>query len=179
MTTDKEILTAVRANPETGFRLLLASYMQPVYWHVRRMVVSHDDAQDVAQETFVRVFTKFAQYSGKSSLKAWIFKIATNEALRHLGKERGATTLSLDDVTAEMLSLKADEYYDDSDAIAARLQKAILSLPAKQQMAFNLRYYDEMGYDDIAEVTGSTAAAAKVNYHLAKERIIEFMNSND
>ena len=179
MTGDKDIIVAMRENPERGFRLLMASYKEPLYWHIRRLVVSHDDAQDAAQETFIRIFRNFGQYSEENSFKAWIFRIATNEALRLLGRLKNATMLSLDDVTANILSAKTDEYFDSSDAIAARLQQAILHLPAKQQLAFNLRYYDELSYEEIAEVAGSSAASMKMNYHLAKEKIIEYMDKND
>lgn len=159
--------------------MLMASYKEPVYWHIRRLVVSHDDAQDAAQEAFVRVFRNFAQYHDEHSFRAWIFRIATNEALRLLGRSKNIETLSLDEVTAEMLSAKTDGFFDSSDAIANRLQKAILHLPAKQQLAFNLRYYDELSYEEIAEVTRSSAACAKMNYHHAKKRIIDYMNNND
>ena len=179
MTDDKEIIRAMQGNPEQGFRLLMASYREPLYWHIRRLVVSHDDAQDAAQEAFVRIFRNFSQYSEENSFRAWIFRIATNEALRILVSHKNATMLSLDDVTADILSTKADAFYDSSDAIAVRLQKAILHLPAKQQLAFNLRYYDELSYEEIAEVADSSAASAKTNYHLAKEKIIEYMLNND
>ena len=179
MTDDKEIIKAIRQSTEKGFRMLLESYKEPVYWHIRRLVVSHDDAQDVVQETFVRIFRNLEQYNEDHSFKAWIFRIATNEALRHLGRQKNASMLSLDDVTADMLSTKADEYFDSSDTLAVRLQQAILQLPAKQQLAFNLRYYDELSYEEIAEVAGSSAASAKMNYHLPKEKIIEYINKND
>lgn len=100
MASDKEIIMAMRENQERGFRLLMASYKEPVYWHIRRLVVSHDDAQDAAQESFVHIFRNFGQYSEENSFKAWIFRIATNEALRLLGRQKNATMLSLDDVTA-------------------------------------------------------------------------------
>ena len=179
MAGDKEIIVAIRKDPEYGFRFLMASYKEPVYWHIRRLVVSHADAQDAAQETFVRVFRNFHQYHDESSFKAWIFRIATNEALRLLGRQRGDMMLSLDEVTADMLGAKADEYFDSSDAITMKLQQAILHLPAKQQLAFNLRYYDEMSYEEIAEVAGSTVASMKVSYNIAKEKIIAYMNNND
>lgn len=179
MTDDKEIIRAMQGNPEQGFRLLMASYREPLYWHIRRLVVSHDDAQDAAQEAFVRIFRNFSQYSEENSFRAWIFRIATNEALRILVRHKNTTMLSLDDVTADILSTKAYAFYDSSDAIAVRLQKAILHLPAKQQLAFNLRYYDELSYEEIAEVADSSAASAKTNYHLAKEKIIEYMLNND
>lgn len=169
----------MKQNQKQGFLLLIASYKEPVYWHIRRLVVSHEDAQDVAQETFVRIFRNFGQYSEEHSFRAWIFRIATNEALRLLARMKNATMLSLDDMTADMLSIKADTYHNDSDAIVAHLQKAILHLPAKQQLAFNLRYYDELSYEEIAEVTGSSVASMKMNYHLAKEKIIDYMNKNN
>ena len=178
-TNDKNIIYAMREDAEKGFRLLMMSYKEPLYWHIRRLVVSHDDAQDTAQEAFLRIFRNFRQYNEENSFRAWIFRIATNEALRLLGRQKNATKLSLDDVTADMLIAKADAYHDSSDAIAARLQKAILHLPAKQQLAFNLRYYDELSYEEIAEVAGASAASVKMNYHLAKEKIIEYMKKND
>lgn len=178
-TNDKDIIRAMREDAEKGFRLLMKSYKEPLYWHIRRLVVSHDDAQDAAQETFIRIFRSFGQYSEANSLRAWLFRIATNEALRLLGRQKNVTMLSLDDVTADMLSAKADAYYDDDDATVARLQKAIQRLPAKQQLAFNLRYYDELSYEEIAEVTRASAASMKMNYHLAKEKIIEYMQKKD
>ena len=179
MTDDKEIIKEIHQSTEQGFRILLESYKESVYWHIRRLVVNHDDAQDVAQETFVRIFRNLEQYNEDHSFKAWIFRIATNEALRHLGKQKNSTMLALDDVTADMLNTKADDYFVSSDTLAVRLQQAILHLPAKQQLAFNLRYYDELSYEEIAEVADSSAASAKTNYHLAKEKIIEYMNKNN
>jgi RNA polymerase sigma-70 factor (ECF subfamily) len=179
MTDDNHILPAIRENAEKGFRLLMAEYREPVYWHIRRLVVSHADAQDATQEAFIRIFRCIDQYSGEGTFRAWIFRIATNEALRLLGRNQGKTTLSLDDTVAATLTMKADDYFDYSDVEAVRLQKAITTLPAKQQLAFNLRYYDDLSYREIAAITDSTEATVKVNYHFAKEKIIKFMNSNE
>ena len=179
MGKDSDIIQAIQTKPEQGFRLLLQRYQQPVYWHVRRMVVAHADAEDATQEAFLRVFHSFAQYDEHLSLTAWIFRIATNEALRLLGKRKGEAHLSLDEASADLFNLKADDYVDYSNAEGVKLQKAILSLPAKQQIAFNLRYYDELSYEDIAVVTGSTAANVKANYHIAKEKIVNYIKTND
>ena len=179
MTDDGVIIQAIRKKPEQGFRQLLHRYQQPVYWHIRRLVVAHADAQDAMQETFVRVFRSFAQYDESLPLAAWVFRIATNEALRLLGKRKGETLLSLDEASDDLFNLKADDYVDYNDAEAVKLQQAILALPAKQQIAFNLRYYDEMSYDDIALVTGSTAVNVKANYHNAKEKIVNYLKTND
>ena len=175
---DTDILSALKENAENGFRMLMAKYKEPVYWHIRRLVISHDDAQDATQETFVRVFRSFRQFKGECSFCAWIYRIATNEAL-HILERRRNERFSLDDPEAGVSNLMADEYVDYSDLEAVKLQKAILSLPTRQQLAFNLRYYDELEYDEIAAITGSTAANMKANYHLAKEKIIKYMNSTD
>ena len=176
---DKEIFLAIRKHPEEGFRKLMAAYMQPVYWHIRRMVSVHADAEDATQETFVRIYRSIGQHSETGSLRAWIFRIATNEALRLLGRRAGRMTPSLDDASAEVLAIKQDEWFDSSDKLSAKLQRAIHTLPAKQQATFNLRYYDNLSYEEIAEVTASTEAAAKANYHVAKEKIIDYMHHND
>ena len=179
MTDDNQIISQIRENTEKGFRLLMAKYKEPVYWHIRRLVVSHTDAQDATQDTFLRIFRSFSQYSGEGSLMAWILRIATNEALRLLGRNQGKATLSLDEAPLVALTMVADSYFDFGNTEAIKLQKAITALPAKQQLAFNLHYYDEMSYREIAEATGSTEATVKVNYHFAKEKIIKYMNSND
>ena len=179
MTDDNQIIPLIREDAEKGFRLLMAKYKEPVYWHIRRLVVSHADAQDATQDTFLRIFHAFSQYSGEGSFRAWIFRIATNEALRLLARNQGKMTLSLDEMPVASLTIKADDYFDFSDQEAIKLQKAINALPTKQQLAFNLRYYDDLSYKEIATVTGSTEPTVKANYHFAKEKIIKYMNSNN
>ena len=174
MTNDKDIIYAMREDAERGFRLLMQSYKEPLYWHIRRLVVSHDDAQDATQEAFIRIFRSFGQYNEANSLRAWLFRIATNEALRLIERRR-EDSMPIEKV----FDIQADSYINYSDLEAVRLQNAILSLPPKQQLAFNLRYYEDLSYEEIAEVVGSSAASMKMNYHLAKEKIIEYMNKND
>jgi len=178
MTDDKEIIAMTMAKPNDGFRILMNQYKERIYWHIRRLVVNHEDAQDATQETFVRIYRSLAQLKQDASLRSWIYRIATNEALRAIGKRRNKQ-VSLDETLTELTALTADEYVDFSDVEAIRLQQAILSLPAKQQLAFNLRYYDELSYDEIAAISQTSAASAKSNYHIAKEKIIHFMQTND
>ena len=173
---NNDIINAIKTNPEQGFRELMSRFKEPVYWHIRRLVVAHEDAQDAAQETFVRIYRSLDQYSGERSFSAWIYRIATNEALRVIERNNRRAFQALDETTADFT---ADAYIDYTDVEAVKLQRAIHTLPTKQQVAFNLRYYDEMSYEEIAEVTGSTASAIKSNYHLAKERIFEYLRSND
>ena len=160
---NNEITRTIAQDKEKGFRLLMAKFSEPLYWHIRRLVVSHDDAQDVEQETFIKAYRSIDRLDNKDALTAWIYRIATRQALTLLERNKKTTLMT------------ADSYVDFSDLEAVRLQKAILSLPRKQQLAFNLRYYDEMDYDQIAQVAETTATTARVNYHLAKEKIKRYM----
>ncbi len=173
-TNDIDIILAMREDAEKGFRLLMATYKEPLYWHIRRLVVSHDDAQDAAQETLIRIFRSFGQYSEENSRRAWLFRIATNEALRLIERRR-EDSMPIEKV----FDIQADSYINYSDLEAVRLQKAILTLPPRQQLAVNLRYYDEMDYEEIAQIADTTAASVKASYHVAKEKIIKYMTNND
>ena len=175
---DTYIVKQLKADTAKGFALLVKRYTEPIYWHILRMVVSHDDAQDAMQETFIRIYRSVRNYDEIRSLSAWIYKIATHEALRIIG-QRKQDEVSADDRMTLLDERAADSYIDYSDAEAVRLQRAILTLPDKQQLAFNLRYYDNMSFAEIADVTDSTPASAKTNYHIAKEKIIRYMNNHD
>ena len=142
------------------------------------MVVGHDDAQDATQEAFIRIFRSFDKFRDDNSFRGWIFRIATNEALR-LIDSRKQDQISLEEDDNGTNRIMADNYVDYTDLEAVKLQKAILLLPTKQQAAFNLRYYDELSYEEIAEATNSTVSSVKMNFHIAKEKIIKYMNSND
>lgn len=176
---DDELLALVATAPEKGFRLLMAKYKEALYWYIRRLVVTHEEAQDATQETFIRVFRSLRDFKRDCSFRSWIYRIATNEALRQLSRQNRDEWVSIDEADLELNRLRADDYIDYSDLEAVKLQHAILSLPAKQQLTFNLRYYDELGYEEIATITGSTAESAKTNYHVAKEKIIKYMNENE
>lgn len=173
--SDEQIINAIEKYPEQGFRLFMRVYKEPVYWNIRRLVVSHADAQDASQNAFVRVFRSFQQFNRRNSFKAWVYKIATNEALRILNCSRDM--MSLEQEGATVMQLRSDEYIDYTRVEAVLLQQAILSLPPKQQLAFNMRYYDDMSYEQIAEATDSTVAGVKMNYHLAKDKIVKYMKS--
>lgn len=175
---DNVIIDTLKESPERGFRMLMMKYQEPLYWHIRRLVVSHDDAQDAAQETFVRIYRSFDQYRGDCSFRSWIYRIATNEALRIISKRR-QEVISLESAATGVQFIAGDNYIDYDDKVAVKLQKAILLLPPKQQLAFNLRYYEELGFDEIAKIADSTPTSIKASYHVAKEKIIKYMNSND
>lgn len=175
---DGELVKLAMKQPEKGFRMLMDKYREAIYWHIRRLVVDYDDAQDATQETFIRVFRFLHQFKGDCSFRSWVYRIGTNEALRII-EQRRCDQLSLDEASEAANGVMADEYVDYTDLEAVRLQQAIQALPTRQQLAFNLRYYDELGYDEIARIMESSTDAAKSNYHLAKEKIIKFMKANN
>lgn len=155
--------------------MLMETFQQPVYWHIRRMVVSHDDAEDVLQETFIRIFRYLGDFRAESSLATWIYRIATNECIRFLNR-RKEMAVSTEEVQEELMGkLMASEYVDYDNEMAVKFQQAILTLPEKQRVVFNLRYYDDLSYEEISKITGSKVETLKSNYHFAKEKIKEYM----
>jgi RNA polymerase sigma-70 factor (ECF subfamily) len=175
--TDAELLEKV-ANPETrnfGFNLLVRKYQQKVYWLIRKMVIDHDDADDLTQETFIKVWQALPNFRGDAQVYTWIYRIATNECLNFLAKKRRRFFLPIGDVENE-LSDKLDENPElTGDEIQLRLQKAILTLPDKQRLVFNLKYFDEMKYEDMAAITGTSVGALKASYHLAVKKVEDFL----
>jgi RNA polymerase sigma-70 factor (ECF subfamily) len=141
------------------------------------MVISHDDAQDVLQETFIQIHTHLDELRKADSERAWVYRIATNEALMWLRSRHEFLSLEEDDASPLINTLMADTYTDTGDTLVLLMQEAILSLPTMQRTVFNLRYYDELPYEEIAAVTGSSVAAAKTNFHYAKEKISNFVTS--
>lgn len=171
MTKDETIYRIIKSDREGGFRILLDTYQKPVYYFIRRMVVVHEDAQDVMQETFVKIFLGLKGFRGDSALSTWIYRIAMNESLRFLNK-KNIKLVSADNVHDELIdSLKASDYIDYDDKMAVKFQEVILRLSDKQRVIFNLRYYDEMDYQQISKVTDTKVATLKVTYHYIKEKI--------
>lgn len=177
--SDEEIVKLLETDIERAFNALMSVYQAPIYWHIRRLVVTHDDAQDIAQNTFIRVFRFFRDFRGKSTIRSWIYSIATREALNYLTRQKAPPSVPIEGNESVVNAVESAPYFDNSDALVVKLQRAIHTLPPKQQMVFNMRYYDELPYNEIAAVVGSTVSSAKANYHHAKERIMEYMNNND
>lgn len=172
-----DILKAFAADPDRGFRMLTRQAMRPLYWHIRRLVVSHHDAEDVLQETLLRAYRSLPSLRDAATLGPWLYRIATNEALRHIEQNRRAV-LALDPAPDDEASMAlAEEYVDYSDLEAVKLRDAVLSLPPKQQATFNLRYFDELEYSEIASILQCSEPTAKANYHFAKEKIKKYINS--
>lgn len=155
-------------NTEALFRRLLKEYKQPLYWHIRHIVGNHEDAQDALQEAFVRAYRNIDGLQDASTERAWLYRIATNEALRHVENEK--PTLSV-----EERHDVADSLTPDYESLELALAAAIETLPPRQRAVFCMRYYDEMSYEDIARVNESNVKAVTANYHVAKEKIRQFL----
>lgn len=156
--------------------MLMDKFQEPIYYYIRRLVVSHEDAEDVLQEVFIRVYRGWEQFRGESSLSTWIYRIATNESLRLLNARKNEEAIAAEEVQEELINkLKASDYIDYENELAIKFQEAILSLPEKQRLVFNLRYYDELEYEEISRILDSKVDALKVNYHYAKEKIKEYI----
>ncbi len=156
--------------------MLMDKFQEPIYYYIRRLVVSHEDAEDVLQEVFIRVYRGWEQFRGESSLSTWIYRIATNESLRLLNARKNEEAIAAEEVQEELMNkLKASDYIDYENELAVKFQEAILSLPEKQRLVFNLRYYDELEYEEISRILDSKVDALKVNYHYAKEKIKEYI----
>ena len=177
MNEDKIRETCLK-NADVGFRMLVEKFQSPMCWHIRRMVVSHEDAEDVLQETFIKIFRHLDDFRAESSLSTWVYRITTNECIRFLNRRR-EQTVSTEEVQEELIGkLMASEYVDYDDAMEVKFQKAILTLPEKQRLVFNLRYYDELKYEEISKITDTKVETLKANYYFAKEKIKEYMINN-
>ncbi len=181
-TTDEHILSLLnqQVTYERGFRLLMQTYQQPLYQHIRRFVVDHDDAHDVIQNTFIKIFKHIERFEGKSKLYTWLYRIATNEAITFLNARNRKETETLDNPDTAYLanSLQADVFFD-GDALQIKLQQALATLPDKQRLVFNMRYYDEMPYEDMSEVLGTSTGALKASYHHAVKKIEAFIKMDN
>tara|TARA_Y100000766_G_scaffold10962_1_gene7976 strand:+ start:593 stop:1144 length:552 start_codon:yes stop_codon:yes gene_type:complete len=178
--TDEEIIEKIQDEKTInyGFNLLMDKYQEKVYWVIRRMVIEHEVADDVAQETFVKVWKNIESFKGDSKLYTWIYRIATNEALNHLRKKKRRFFLPIGDVEHELRSsLDADVYYTGDD-IQLKLQKALLKLPEKQRLVFNMKYFEEMKFKDIAEVMEVSVGSLKAQYHHAVKKIEKFIKED-
>lgn len=160
---------------DKGFRLLMEKYQQRLYWQIRRMVYDHEDANDVLQNCFIKIFRSIHAFEGKSKLYTWLYRIATNEAITFINKKKQKQAASLDDGEQGLSNrLQADQYFE-GDEVQLRLQEAIARLPEKQRLVFNLRYFDEMNYADMSEMLGTSEGALKASFHHAVKKIENYV----
>jgi len=173
MLSDEEILFQIR-NKDTenyGFNLLLRKYQEKIYWTIRRIVIDHEDANDVVQLVFIKVWQNINKFRQDATLYTWLYRIAVNESLTFLKKKRKTFLIPLHNVEQELSASLEDDNYFTGDEIQKKLHKALLTLPQKQRLVFNMKYFDDLKYEEISSILGTSVGALKASYHLAVKKI--------
>jgi RNA polymerase sigma-70 factor, ECF subfamily len=154
-------------------------YQERIYWHIRKMVLVHDDANDVMQNTFMKAWNGLDNFRGESKLSTWLYRIATNETLTFLANKRLQNLSSIDELEDVLMrNLKADSYFD-AEEVDIKFQQALLTLPEKQRLVFNMKYFDELKYEEIEKILGTSVGALKASYHHAVKKIEKFFDENE
>lgn len=171
--TDSEgkIAESLKADPEKGFRLLVEAFSQKLYWHIRRLVILHEDADDALQNTFVNAWKALGEFRHESSVYTWLYTIATNEALASIKRRKRNASVSLEDLQGYFESSHEGSTWFDGEEAEARLQDAILKLPEKQRIVFNMKYFGDMTYEEMSAITKTSEGALKASYHHAVKKI--------
>lgn len=171
---DQSLLVDVLKNPKTkekGFKALVKEFHQPLYWHIRKIVLNHEDADDVLQNTYVKIFKNIKKFRGESKLFSWMYRIATNESLSFIKEKSKKIGYSINEYNEHQINqLQADAYFE-GDEIAIKLQQSIAKLPQKQRLVFNLKYYEELKYEEISEILETSVGSLKASYHHAVKKI--------
>lgn len=179
--TDELILIEQLTNAKTkesAFRDLMSLYKERLYWHIRKIVITHADADDALQNTFIKVFRSIDKFNGDSKLYSWLYRIATNEAINQLNRKSKLRHISSEEYQQSAIdNLKADQYFDGND-IQIQLQHAIATLPQKQQLVFNMRYFDDLKYKDMAAILETSEGALKASYHIAVKKIEAYLKAD-
>ncbi|MCS6967795.1 MAG: RNA polymerase sigma factor [Cytophagales bacterium] len=178
---DREILEKFKqdSSKNWAFAQLMNKYQKRIYMHIRKMVIDHDDADDLTQEVFVKVWHHLESFRNHSSLFTWLYRIASNECLNFLNRKRRRFLVPICDVQKELTSKLENQWTFSGDEIQLKLQKALLTLPDKQRLVFNLRYYEELSYEEISAITGTSVGALKASYHHAVKKVEEYLTKNE
>lgn len=182
MADKTEDLSDSRASEEerlrAEFRQMVDRYSQPLYWKIRRIVIDHDDADDVLQNVFIKAWNNIGDFRQQSKVSTWLYRIAVNESLDFIRRRRNTTLVGLDADNGYANRLLADEFFDGNEA-QARLQAAVARLPEVQRAVFSLRYYDEMKYSEMSQMLNTSEGALKASYHIAVKKITEYLKADD
>lgn len=180
--SDSDDLVARIQNPATcrkAFEEVIARYSEPLYWQIRRMVQNHDDAADILQDVFLKAWQSIDQFRGAAKLSTWLHKIAINESLTFLDRQKRRNNVDIDDPDSKLASAIEADTNIDGDRLSLQFRKAIATLPEKQRLVFNMRYFDEMPYDQISNILGTSQGALKASYHLAVKKIERYFQNID
>ncbi len=172
---DINIIEVLRSDLNKGFKLVVEKYSSKLYWHIRRLVILHEDADDALQNTFINAWRNFGDFRNESSLYTWLYSIATNESLTLINKRKRNSAVSLDEIGGYFAGSAEGSTWFDGDEAQVKLQNAILRLPEKQRIVFNLKYFDEMTYEDMSKVLRTSQGALKASFHHAVKKIEKFL----
>lgn len=164
---------------EKAFRILVSTYKERLYWHVRKIVISHDDADDVLQNTFIKIFKNIDRFKKESKLFSWMYRIATNEAITFINKRAKKKYVDISEIQQELVSNLTSDYLFSGDEIQLLLQNAVATLPQKQQLVFNMKYFDELKYKEISEITETSVGALKTSYYHAVKKIETYIKTKN
>lgn len=178
---EREVIALLQAEETVrkGFEMVVREYSEQLYWQIRRMVLSHDDANDLLQNTFMKAWLNIQYFRGDAKLSTWLYRIAMNECLTFLNKQRAVHHVAIDDPEASLAQKLESDSYFSGDKTQMLLQKALLTLPEKQRMVFNLKYYQEMKYEEMSNIFGTSVGALKSSYHHAVKKIEKFIGEAD
>lgn len=180
MHNEQELISRLQSpqHKDQAFRELLKLYQERLYWHIRKMVYHHDDADDVLQNTFVKIFRHIDSFKGDSKIYSWMYRIATNEAISFLNQKAKMQNITLEEVKEQALNNLTEDIYFEGDQLQLELQKAIATLPHKQQLVFNMKYFDDLTYEELSEILGTSIGALKASYHLAVKKITAYLSKS-
>jgi len=181
MTNDQQIMDSLKdpSTKELAFRHLISTYKERLYWHIRKIVLNHDDTDDILQNSFIKIWNGLDSFRGESSLFTWLYRIATNESITFLNQRKRKMMTSLTDENEYLIeNLESDTYFD-GDEWQMLLQKAIAILPEKQRLVFNMKYFDEIKYEEMSEILGTSVGALKASYHHAVKKVEEYVKSHE
>ncbi|GAB1856544.1 sigma-70 family RNA polymerase sigma factor [Flavobacteriaceae bacterium MHTCC 0001] len=167
-----------KKHKENAFRVLVKLYKERLYWHIRHIVKSHDDADDVLQNTFIKIYKNIDNFKGNSKLFSWMYRIATNESITLLNKNAKRLQISSEEIQQLAINNLTSDVYFEGNAIELKLQKAIATLPEKQQLVFNMKYFEDVKYKDMSEILETSEGALKASYHIAVKKIEAYLTDN-
>ncbi|MEJ2162019.1 MAG: RNA polymerase sigma factor [Robiginitalea sp.] len=177
MAEESDLLRQLRdvASREAAFRELVMQYQERLYWHIRHIVLNHEDADDVLQETFIKIFKNIDGFKGESKLYSWMYRIATNESLSFLKRKSRMQALGNEQLQSFLVDNLAADPYFDGDQAELELQKALITLPEKQRLVFNMKYFEDLKYDEISEILETSVGGLKASYHLAVKKVEKYL----
>ena len=180
MTDEAQLLEQLKSetHKNEAFKALLTLYKERLYWHIRNIVKSHDDADDVLQNTFIKIFKNINNFKGDSKLFSWMYRIATNESITFINKKAKRLQVSNEEVQNLAINNLASDVYFEGNAIQLKLQQAIATLPEKQRLVFNMKYFEDLKYKDMSEILETSEGALKASYHIAVKKIEAYLTHN-